>query len=201
MANTGIFGAFLPPDFEIVEGHNNSSYFWIMPVRIHNEEDILSPGDEVFLGIVEHYIEEISIEEDVVAFFLASMLKKYYDKTLSIRYRKVESPDYEEDFEWYLTHNVYSYGTIRKMLKEFREIIKLLGSGRSNPVLDELLDKFPVMAMKKDKPNTNLVYQDARWDIEWTVEDIVDFYTRFCNRMDKMMNSSPGFSDISFMGP
>ncbi len=197
-----MFGVGLPYDLEIIEGHKGSSFFRIMPVKIYRESDIIEKEDAVFLGIVRHYIEEISIEEDVIGCFLAFFLKKYYDKALSISYRKLDDPlDNNEEFEWNLTYNVYHYETIRKMLQEIREVKKLLSAGGSNPVLDELLGKFPAMSMKKEKPSSNLVYQDPRWDTDWTVEDVVDFYSRFCNRLEKMMENSPTFYNISFMGP
>ena len=55
----------------IVEGHDGSSYFWIMPVR-H-----IAVSDDNWNGIEECREQEISIEEDDIGEFLYYFLDKY----------------------------------------------------------------------------------------------------------------------------
>lgn len=200
-----MFGSFLPENLRIEEGHNCGACFWIMPVKIFHESDKIEKGDEVLCGVLEHRNEEVSIDEDIVECFLYHFLKKHYDKDMSVTYRNHDSMDFHENFEWNLEHNVYTYDAIQKMIHEIKEVMKLLTSKQSNPVLDELIEKHPFLATNNndssEKKEGHLAYSDAEGKTDWTVSGIVDFYDRFCNCMEKMMKRSPGFCHISFMGP
>lgn len=200
-----MFGTFLPGDLRIEEGHNGGACFWIMPVKIFREADKIEKGDEVCFGVLEHRNEEVSIDEDIVECFLYHFLKKHYDKDLSVAYRNHASMDFHEKFEWNLEYNVYTYDAIQKMIHEINEVMKLLTSKQSTPVLDELIEKHPFLTVNNDvsgeRKEVHLVYSDAERKTDWTVNGIVDFYNRFCNRIEKMMENSPRFCHISFMGP
>ena len=104
-------------EIEIVEGHNSSDYFWIRPF--------------LFTGTKESFDmtalpDEISIQEDIVSGFLEYFFRKYYDN--SLWYNPAVEPDheYEDDFQWYLTYNFYTYETINKMCDEIQEMADLL---------------------------------------------------------------------------
>ena len=45
-------------------------------------------------------------------------------------------------FEWNLEHNFYTYGTLRKMLKEIQETADLLECDWENPRLGEVKKNF-----------------------------------------------------------
>lgn len=105
---------------EIVEGHDSSSYFWFRPVILKDTGKIL--WDEVV-----ELEEEISIEEGDIDCFLSYFLYKYFDVDLTYNKRRYE---YDmgniSDFEWYLTHNFYTYDTLNEMVKEIEEVFDFL---------------------------------------------------------------------------
>ena len=56
----------MPGNLRIDEGHDGGACFWIMPVKIFHGLDKIEKGDEVFFGrVLEHIIEEVSIDEEV----------------------------------------------------------------------------------------------------------------------------------------
>ncbi len=155
---------------EIYEGCEGGSCFEIMPVKLceSNLDDENEYGDR----IVEYSKEAISIEEDDVSEYLCPYLKKYYNKELSILYRKSEEYliEYSNNFEWYSTHNIFSYEDVSNMLKEMRQWIDVNTPVQYDPVSDK-------------------------------GRNAVDFYTRFVKRMETMMKAVPTCSEITFMGP
>ncbi len=173
------------PRLDIEEGHNPGACFWIQPVRLakSNESDTDDDGhgNKIFLGVVEHCCQEVSIDEFAVEMFLWSLLKKYYDEFLSVQYRDKDSGDFSPDFEWYLTHNVYTYGTVRKMIAEIKERATNLRN------MEEFHTFFAVGGTDEDKRKVN--------------ELVADFYDRLCARLERMMDESPEFENLSFMGP
>ena len=173
------------PRLEIEEGHNSGACFWVQPVRLaeKGEPDTNDDGNgnKIFLGIVEHCCQEISLDEYAVELFLWSLLTKHYDEFLSVQYRDKDSEDFSPCFEWYLTHNVYSYGTVREMIAEMRNTA--INLRKTN---DSFMSSI-VAGSKEDKVEGNKL--------------IADFYERLCSRLERMMVESPGFQNISFMGP
>ena len=94
------------------EGHDESSYFWIRPVRapIGTEKGVR--------GYVNCDIERISIEETVVSEFLFTQyLEKYFDKGIKYPFRI--SQDEECKFEWW-DYNLYTYDTVFQMANEMK---------------------------------------------------------------------------------
>ncbi len=70
---------------------------------------------------------EISIEEDDVDQYLTPFLYKYFDKELKANKMRAvhdwdndgnEQVSYKEKFEWYLTHNFYTFDSVMRMLKD-----------------------------------------------------------------------------------
>lgn len=121
----------------IVDGHNSSSYFWIMPVRVidyanTNETD----------NIAEMRSVEISIEEDDVFEYLTPFLYKHYDDELEANKKRIEYQWTDDEgnehfsvikgFEWYLTHNFFSFDSMEKVLKDISATIDTLSSGNEN---------------------------------------------------------------------
>ena len=166
----------------IVDGHDSSSYFWIMPVRIidysnTNEMD----------NVAEMRSVEISIEEDDVWKYLTPFLYKYYDDELEANKNRIEYRWTDDDgneqisaikgFEWYLTHNFFTFEVMEEILKDITATIDALSSGNENEFTEKLKDT--------------------------ETELVVDFYNRFIYRMEYMMKvgNEKGYNLISFMGP
>lgn len=176
----------------IVEGHDYSSYFWIMPVM---------PSKEAILKMKECQEEEISIEENDIYDFLYYFLKKYFDP--SFPYDKSRSDFGEIVFEWNLEYNLYSYDTMNKMLNEIEECAELLDSDFDNPRLSGLKEYFKwydfiddddKWAKKTDKAKAEEI-------IKRNIHVAADFYKRFIRRIRSMMKNAPEYNLISFMGP
>lgn len=176
----------------IVEGHDSSSYFWIMPVK---------PSKEARFGMEEYRKEEISIEEDDVFTFLYYFLNKYFDDTFP--YEEIR-PDYcGNRFEWNLEYNVYSYETMRIMLQDIEECIDLLEHEFDDPYLVGVKERFKWNYFDPDGDNWNKRPSDieAETIIRNNIHVATDFYRRFVWRIRAMMESSPDYDLISFMGP
>ena len=92
---------------EIKEGHDGSSYFWIMPVKVI---DMTKDADDID-NVDEYRKLEISIEEENIRAFLFPLLLKYFDDELSENKQRCDNHVvYLNDgtattFEWYLTYN------------------------------------------------------------------------------------------------
>ncbi len=198
----------------IVDGHNCSSYFWIMPVRVI---DLVNTHD--WDNVAEMRDAEISIELDDVAQYLEPFLLKHFDEELEANKKRVcetwtdddgtEQISYYEGFEWYLTHNFYTFDSMTKILNDIRDTMDALSSGRENEWTRALREKrgratYQLLYSKNltqeqvDEYNANRPKED---DTE--PELIIDFYRRFIYRMEYMMTvgKEKGFNLISVMGP
>lgn len=144
--------------------------FEIMPVKLRETNH--SDESEYENGIVEYTKDAISIEDDDVLEYLSPYLDKYYNRDLSLLYRKKEGflIYYSDDFEWYNTHNIFSYEDISNMLKEMSQWIEANTPVQYDP--------------ENDKGRNE-----------------VDFYVRFVKRMKAMMEAVPVCSEITFKGP
>lgn len=130
----------------IVDGHDSSSYFWIMPVRIIDYSD--TNGID---NVAEMKIAEISIEEDDVAQYLTPFLYKYYDDALEANKKRIEDRWTDDNgveqisvvsgFEWYLTHNYFTFDSMIEILKDIEDTVDALSSGRENEYTEELRKK------------------------------------------------------------
>ena len=166
----------------IVDGHDSSSYFWIMPVRIIDYSN--TNGID---SVAEMQSVEISIEEDDVEKYLTPFLYKYYDEELEANKNRIElcwtdddgneQVSFTKGFEWYLTHNFFTFDSVEKILKDITGTIDALSSGNENEFTEKLKDT--------------------------ETELVIDFYNRFIYRMEYMMKvgNEKGYDLISFMGP
>ena len=168
----------------IVDGHDGSSYFWIQPVRVIDYTDT-NDSDNV----AEMSSAEISIEESDVYQYLTPFLYKYFDGELEANKKRVDDHWSDDDnvehfsyvskFEWYLTHNFFTFDSVRSILKDICDTIDALSSGGENEFTVEI--------------KGNSVGVDL----------IIDFYHRFIYRMEYMLKvgEEKGYNLISFMGP
>lgn len=198
----------------IVDGHNSSSYFWIMPVRIIDDSD--TNGID---NVVEMKNVEISIEEDDVAQYLMPFLDKFFDDNLVANKERIKSVWEDDDgteqvstvrgFEWYLTHNFFTFDSIEAMLKDINDTIDALSSGRENEFTATLRVKrgtaTNLLVYAKELTEEQLKEHNANRPKEDATESdiLVNFYQRFIYRMEYMLKvgKEKGFDLISFMGP
>ena len=169
----------------IIDGHDSSSYFWIKPVRVIDYSDTNDLDN-----VAEMDSAEISIEEDDVDQYLTPFLFKYFDQGLEANKNRAEfcSTDVDgnehvsviSDFEWYLTHNFYTFDSVNNILRDIGDTIDALSSGNKNEFTTKI-------RKSSDTPK----------------ELIIDFYRRFIYRMEYMMKigKEKGYDLISFMGP
>lgn len=201
-------------EIEIVDGHDSSSYFWIMPVRVIDYSDT-----NYWDNVAEMRRVEISIEEDNIDQYLRPFLEKYFDDELKANKKRVDSrwedddgtehESYVKGFEWYLTHNFYSFESIESMLKDILDTIDALATGKENEFTAVLRVKrgmatYPLLYSRCLTEEQIKEYNADRPSVDNTATDIlIDFYHRFIYRMEFMLKigKEKGYDLISFMGP
>lgn len=113
----------------IVDGHDSSSYFWIMPVRVIDFEKTADLD-----SVAEMRSAEISIEEDDVAQYLTPFLYKYFDEELTENKKRKDV----SGFEWYLEHNFFTFDSMALILKDIEYTVDALVSGRETEYTQKL---------------------------------------------------------------
>lgn len=184
----------------IVDGHDSSSYFWIMPVRVIDFEDTADLD-----SVAEMRSAEISIEEDDVAQYLTPFLYQHFDEELEENKKRKDV----SGFEWYLEHNFFTFDSMVLILKDIEDTVDALISGRETEYTQKL-------KIKRGTATYQLLYaknlneeEVAEYNANRPTEDdtevalVVDFYQRFLYRMEYMMKvgKEKGYNLISFMGP
>lgn len=193
------------PDLEIEEGHNSGSCFWIMPVKIVTPDYQCQEGEQEDNGIVECIAAEISIEEGNIEAFLWNFFTRHFNHDLSMKYRELDGGAEYNGFEWYLTHNVYTYDEIRNLLADIQEKLPLMNENLNSTILEPFVRLF-------QKPSSTKIINRQFFQVDYTVAEIhayrsehlglfIDFYERFCKRMEKMLRDNPTYNHISVMGP
>lgn len=206
-------------EIRIVDGHNSSSYFWIMPIRVIDFKNTNGLDSVASMRSVE-----ISIEEDDVNQYLTPFLYKYFDDDLEANKRRIENygiddegnyvEEYVEGFEWYLTHNFYTFESMKEILSDIRDTLEVLLSGGENEYTKKMREKrgwdtYQLLYVKGFDNEEDLNKYIKEYNANRPKEDntevelIVDFYQRFIYRMEYMMKvgEENGYNLISFMGP
>lgn len=201
-------------EIDIVDGHNSSSYFWIMPVRIIDYSN--TNGID---NVAEMKSAEISIEEDDVAQYLTPFLYHYFDDELEANKQRIEGlwiddsgneqTDAVRGFEWNLTYNYYTFDSLEHILRDIADTVDALISGRETEYTQRLKIKRGTathqLVYAKDLSKEEIAAYNANRPAEddTEVDLIVDFYQRFLYRMKYMMKvgKEKGYNFISFMGP
>lgn len=184
----------------IVDGHDSSSYFWIMPVRIIDYEDTGALD-----SVAEMRSAEISIEEDDVAQYLTPFLYEYFDEELEANKQRKDV----SGFEWYLEHNYFTFEQMVSILKDIVDTIEALASGKETEYTKKLKLKrgtatYQLLYAKDLNAEEVAAYNANRPTEDNTEVDLViDFYQRFLYRMEYMLKvgKEKGYNLISFMGP
>lgn len=186
-------------EIRIVDGHDSSSYFWIMPVRV-----IDYSNTENFDSVAEMRSTEISIEEDDVSQYLTPFLYKFFDDELEANKNRADA----QGFEWYLTHNFFTFDSITSILNAINDTIDALDSERDNEFTAKLREKRGTATYQllyaRDMSEDQIKAYNANRPTEDNTEIdlIIDFYRRFVYRMEYMMKvgKEKGYDLISFMG-
>lgn len=184
----------------IVDGHDSSSYFWIMPVRIIDYEDTGALD-----CVAKMRSAEISIEEDDVAQYLTPFLYEYFDEELEANKQRKDV----SGFEWYLEHNYFTFEQMVSILKDIVDTIEALASGKETEYTKKLKLKrgtatYQLLYAKDLNAEEVAAYNANRPTEDNTEVDLViDFYQRFLYRMEYMLKvgKEKGYNLISFMGP
>ena len=195
----------------IVDGHDGSSYFWIMPVRVIDYTDTND-----YDNVAEMKCAEISIEENDVDQYLTPFLLKHYDAALEANKRRIDyylSDDNETAsiscFEWNLTHNFYTHQSVSNILSDIRDTIDALSSGKETEFTTALKVKRGIetyqLLYSKDLSKEQIKEYNATRPTEDHTEPslLIDFYQRFIYRMEYMLKigQEKGYDLISVMGP
>lgn len=166
---------------EIKIGHDPGCYFWIMPVKCHNKNQI------IWNSVEENRAYELSIEENDIEQLLYHFLKKYFDSSLIYNQRRCDV-DFggflKPEFEWYMEYNFYTRATIQTMLSEISAVADALEVFDTERIPGQLL-------------NSDACYFNDRE----MARPAVLFYRRFVQLMTKMVHENPDWPLISFMGP
>jgi len=184
----------------IVDGHDSSSYFWIMPVRIIDYEDTADSD-----SVAEMRSAEISIEEGDIDQYLTPFLYNYFDEELEENKKRKDV----SGFKWYLEHNYFTYEQMANILKDIAETVDALVFGKETEYTKKLKIKrgFATyqLVYAKDLNDEEIAEYNANRPVEDDTEVglIIDFYQRFIYRMEYMMKvgKEKGYNLISFMGP
>ena len=181
----------------VIQGHDSGAAFWIQPVKCHSDKNF--DWDTV----EECSEEEVSLDEGDVEGFLAFFFRKYFDDSLI--YNRERMDDYTRKpmdaiFEWYLTHNFYTYDTMSNMLNEIEQYACLIEQ--------EGIHCLPP-ALLKDWIGWFRFENDEKTDDDETIKQIAaenimlvaDYYKRFVGFIRTMMKRKPDWPLISVMGP
>lgn len=180
-------------EIKIINGQDPSSYFCFFPVEIPYPDKVV--WDEI-IG----YDDVFSIEEGDVDCFLSYFLFKFFDKELIYNKNRFECGKYmNTGFEWYLTHNFFTYDTLRNMVTEILEVAKLLLSDFDHPSLTNIKEQYSIFYMCPQDCNDWI--QGKQSSMRQHIGVVVDFYHRFSARLTTMMNNNPSTNILSIMGP
>ena len=176
--------AFETKQIMIVNGRGGGGTFWILPINLDRTEE---ESDWLMDGY------GISIDDIYVAEFLSEFLYRYFDPDIQ------EREEYEENsFDWY-GGNLYSFDSIKKMVEDIRTVCRMLENDYSNPALTDIKSQWSWYPYS-DKRVDELSKKEIDSLRKHVVPVALDFYNRFCDRMENMMQI-PGVNAISFAGP
>ena len=184
----------------IVDGHDSSSYFWIMPVRVIDPENTADLD-----SVAEMRSAEISIEEDDIEQYLTPFLYQYFDEKLPENKKRKDA----SGFEWYLEHNFFTFDSMALILKDIENTIDALSSGRETEYTQTLKIKRGASTSQLAYAKNPTAEEVEEYNADCPTEDdtavalVVDFYQRFLYRMEYMLKvgKEKGYNLISFMGP
>ncbi len=197
-------------EIEIVDGYDSSSFVWIRPAKVTDYTDSNGRNNVSVMSSAR-----ISIDERDVGKYLSPFLYKYFDNDLlANRMRReyhwtdddgTEHSTYLTGFQWYLTHNFYSYESMKDIINDMRDTMEALRSGRENKYTEELLEGCaPEEGSAEEEQDEDEEYAAFTPRNRRTETGrIISFFERLIYRLEYMMRvgKEKGFDLISFMGP
>ena len=201
-------------EIRIIDGPIGLSYFNIMPARIIDKTNSYYSEN-----IAKMLSNQISIEEDDIAQYLLPFIEKFFDDELEANKNRKEycwtddngqeHATYVEGFEWYVTHNYFSFDSITNMLKDIQETMDALSTGKTNEYTSKLkirigLAPWEVLHASDFTEARAREYNENKPKADNTdTELVIDFYRRFIYRTEYMMKvgKEKGFDLITFIGP
>lgn len=184
----------------IIEGHDPGACFWIQPVKCHSDRCF------DWESVEECSTAEISLDEYEVDGLLKHFFFQFFDATLIYnQQRKAEwSRSGREcepaSFEWNLTHNFYTYASMRQMIAEIAHVADLLESDEVYSIPAEIYQNDAASLIDEDSPK-DLPFENQLQFIQAHLSVLVDYYRRFACRIEKMLDENPEWPLISIMGP
>jgi hypothetical protein len=184
----------------IVDGHDSSSYFWIMPARVLDYED-----SGALDSVAKMRSVEISIEEGDDDQYRTPFLYEYFDEEIdAYKHRRDVS-----GFEWYLEHNFFTYDQMKHILKDIADTVDALVAGKETEYTKKLkikrgIETYQLLYAKNLTSDEVEAYNANRpTEDDTEVGLLIDFYQRFLYRMEYMLKvgKEKGYDLISFMGP
>lgn len=171
----------------ITAGRDGGGTFWIIPThsddRPYKEEHNISDYDNCGMSVGDVYIFE----------FVGVFLYKYFDQDLQTKYRDTEGFDAYDI-------NLYSRESMRRMVEEIRETIVLLQTDYDNPKLMEVKKNYNPYTFSSEM-SWDLSEEEGNETIRKNIDLAIDFYTRFADRIESMLDEQPDCDLISFAGP
>lgn len=182
--------------FEIIKGHDPSSYFWIMPVKVRDITQKIYNSEDVD----EMRECEISIEEDDIFYFLYHFLKKHFDESLPENQSRYDA----DGFEWNLTYNFYTFDSIKEIIMDIKVLIKKLMLDYNNSNLDIISHEYDwLVDILRGKLCSRVNPLPEEQEIKDRIEKSIEAYYKFIFYLEDMMEkgNEEGYNLISFMGP
>ncbi len=186
--------------FEILKGHDSGASFWIQPVKVLKDKCI---GNN---DVTECPEKEISLDEEDVHDFLCYFFRKHFDKTLVYNCQRkedcTENAVMKPYFEWYLTHNFYTYETAEKMCRD----IEIFADNLERVGLDCIPDGF--LKYWLIRFNNNITIENWEQNIDALKPNVIknipvvaDYCRKVADAIRAMMKNKPDWQLISVMGP
>ena len=175
---------------------DRSMLFTIKPVRVIDDSDTND-----FDNVSEMSGVTVSLDDTDAYIYLSPFLDKYFDAELDANKKRVdyysedddgnEEPVYIQTFEWYLTQNYYTFDSVLNIIKDIRNTIDSLSSGKENVFTAKIREKRGFSTW------------DRMEEVNNPTELIINFYRRLNYRLEYMLTvgKENGFNLISFMGP
>ena len=168
----------------IVNGRDGGGTFWIIGTRTDDgKTHPVAHCDGTGISIDDMYVEE----------YLTEFLYRYFDP-------KIQEDRYEQEpsFDWY-GGNLYTFDVMRKMIADIRETVVMLQSDYDNSALDAIKAHWGSYKYT-EKSRDQLSEKEINELKKNVVPKAVNFYERFCDRMEKMLQI-PENNVMSFAGP
>lgn len=178
--------------------------FGILPVRVidYTDTDAMDNIDEMTSA-------EISIVDVDVEHYLLPFLYKHFDNKLEANKKRVDTRwldndgnehlIYKTSFEGPLTYNFFTFESIQNILTDIKDTIAAFSSGKDNEFTKVILFGKTLNQGQISERKARI----SKKTMNAETEMIIDFYCRFCKKMENMIElaQKAGYELIMFMSP